>query len=531
VKRISIILWLAVYFSGISYAQQNTYVVFFNDKASTTYSLNNPSEFLSQRAIDRRSKQNIEFDSLDIPVVKSYIQEVRDLGVDVFLSTKWMNGIIVQTEPNNVTGIENLAVVKEVIYVSPTTKLSFQGRVSATEEQQEVENSATNAQLDMLGINTLHAQGFEGQGMLMAVLDGGFSGVDSAPAFSHLFDQDKVIMAFDFIENDDNVYHASSHGTNVFSIIAAKEEGEYNGAASEANFMLFRTEDPAFVDEYRIEEYNWLIAAEKADSAGADIITSSVGYSDFEDPAMSYTYEQMDGKTTVITRAADLVFDKGILVITSAGNKGNKTWQYITAPADANNIISVGSVDSDFGRSNFSSIGPTSDGRTKPEVMALGRNTSVISSNGFVTTNSGTSFAAPLVAGLSALLWQKESDLTNIELRNKILSLGDQSDLPDNQYGHGIPTYEFILSTEEIETQTVRLYPNPITGGILTIELRNVNDSFDLKIFNLQGSLIKSQTLKATNNVRIDLSGVDNGVYLIEILSDKLVYKSKVIKR
>lgn len=512
-------------------AQVNRYVVFFSDKTNTPYSVDAPEAFLSSRALTRRQDQSIPVTVTDLPVDPAYVAGVNGTGAEVFYTTKWLNGALIQADAGVISSIEALAYVDSVVYVAPGSKLSSSGRLSKVEEQLEVQE-VTDRQLGMLGVDLLHEEGYRGEGMLIAFFDGGYKGVNTVEAFQHIYNENRLHYAWNLVENNDNVYQYSTHGTRVFSATAAFLTDTYLGSAYKADFMLFVTEDAG--SEYRIEEYNWLIAAEKADSAGVDIINGSVGYFDFDDPSMNYTYESMDGKTTIISKAATFAADRGMLVVVSAGNEGNKTWKYVTAPADAENILSVGSVDGNGEVSDFSSVGPTPDGRIKPEVMAYGAGTAVVNDVGSVINGSGTSFATPLITGLSASLWQLYPDLTNKELISFILENSSNSDTPDNQYGYGVPSYRFVISGTDLETTTtLMVYPNPVTTGSLNIRFTNTVKKARIRLYNLTGSLIRSidlETPSTTVPETVSLEDLQQGIYLLEVNSGAKVESYRIIK-
>ncbi|MTI22542.1 T9SS type A sorting domain-containing protein [Fulvivirga sp. RKSG066] len=515
----------------VGFAQGNRYMVFFSDKESSAYSTSNPEEFLSSKAIERRVKQEIAITEQDLPVNDGYLQGVKDLGIDVFFTSKWFNAALIQTEPANITSVEALSYVDSVLFVAPGERLTASSRKHKDKSNRE-KSVANQTQLNILGINSLHSEGYFGEGISMAFLDGGFSGVNTASAFQHIFDENRVTYVYNFVENSDEVYKSSSHGTQAFSTVAALIAEEYQGIATGAEFMLFTTEDVS--GEYRIEEYNWLIATEKADSAGVDIISTSLGYNTFDDSAMDYTIEDLDGKTAIISQAAEIATLKGILVVTSAGNEGSNEWQFITTPADADNILAVGSVGADGEPSGFSSIGPTADGRIKPDVVAYGGGASVINSNGSIGSKNGTSFSAPQVAGLAALSWQANPTLTNLELRQLILELSVTYNEPNNKTGYGIPDYKTTLSINPIaKKEAIKVFPNPLSGDQLNIKMTNQERLLSIEIFDINGrSMFKNNLNEASYDVlTIDLEeSLKGGVYVLELITDTQHYKARLVK-
>lgn len=508
--------------STLSFGQTaNRYVVHLKDKTNTPYQVSNPGEFLSVKAIERRTAQNIVITEEDLPVDPDYIAQIESAGVEVFFKSRWFNNVLIQANESQVASIASLPFVDNVEFVAPGNKLKSNSRVADLEDVMATEAVETDFQNNLLGVQALHEEGYEGQGVAIAFMDGGFLGVNSAAPFEHLITNNKIVYKYNLVENDDNPFQYLQHGTQVFSTVAALVPDSYVGIAPAADFMLFITEDDSGNrPEYRVEEYNFLYAAEMADSAGVDIINASIGYNTFDLASMDYTFEQMDGNTTVITRAAEKAFSKGILVVTSAGNQGSSSsWPYVTAPADGPNVLSVGSVDSNLLKSSFSSMGPTSDGRTKPDLVAYGRSTALVDQSGSIVSNSGTSFASPQIAGLAALIWQKNPDLTNKELFDLLLSYGSQFENPDNTLGYGIPNYlRAITGIDNLEEQEVLISPNPFSRS-LKVQAGRAMENYNFSILDSSGKVIKvidSET-NSEGSINLDLNDINSGFYLLKV--------------
>ncbi|MEM8565402.1 MAG: S8 family serine peptidase [Bacteroidota bacterium] len=516
--------------SQLLQAQVNRYAVFFSDKDGTPYSIDQPEAFLSTQSIERRQQQGIAIQENDLPVNPEYIMGIEDAGAEVFYTSKWFNLAIVQMQDELTLNLLDLAYVSEIRLIATDERLVSPGRKKSS-WLSRIKSRSTDSQLSQLGINNLHDEGFFGDGILVAVFDSGFEGVNTTSPFSAIFAEDRLIDSFNFVLNSDNVFDLDDHGTEVLSVISAELEDDFLGAAPRSSFVLYLTEDD--FSEFPIEEFNWLVAAERADSVGVDIINSSLGYNTFDSPFDDYSPEDMDGNTTVISRAADLAVSKGMLVVTSAGNEGNNSWGIITAPADADSVLSVGSVNVQGILSSSSSNGPTADGRLKPEVVALGASTSVINSQGNLDVSGGTSFSAPLITGMAACIWESKPDLTAMQLRDTIISIGDNFDTPNNQYGNGIPRYGDILITS-LETavgSSIKAFPNPTSSNAITVSgIKYNRPKFVLVDANGNKSALNSQNSDKGSYI-IDLGKIASGAYFVEIDLGTKTKTIKVLKR
>lgn len=522
-----------------AYAQQNRYMVFFKDKAGVSYTTDNPIAFLSQGAVDRRILQGIDVDVRDLPVQADYVDGVRSAGAEVFHTTRWLNGILVACEPSVINAIQSLPYVDRVEFVSPPAGGPSGGRRSFNlRSKNSNAGIETESQLAMLGIHRMHEGDYTGAGVTIAVLDSGFPGVDKVPAFRHIFEAGRFeqTVSYDFVHHSADVFQYDDHGTEVLSVIGAQIPDAYTGGAFEASFQLFITED--VVTEYRIEEYNWLFAAERADSAGVDIIHSSLGYYDFDEPSMNYSLSQMDGKTAVVTQAAQLAADRGIIVVTSAGNEGNiASWRIITAPADAVDVLAIGGVNSAREKTNSSSIGPTSDNRIKPDLAALGMGVKVVKASGQISTASGTSLAAPLVTSLVAGVVQRYPDLTSRQIVDLLKQTASQATRPDNLLGYGIPNFQAVVNFQERVPQNsvFEIFPNPLKDDTLTISPNDPTliDSCEIEIITAQGQSLGREMARfdwLNRNYRANLSGLAAGLYYVRVFAEKRRYTFRLVK-
>ncbi|CAN5414653.1 S8 family serine peptidase [soil metagenome] len=514
-------------------AQDNRYIVFFKDKNSNPYSIGQPEQFLSARAIARRSHSGVTINKDDLPVTPSYVSQIKSTGAKTFFTSRWMNAVLVEASPTVIDMIALLPTVLRTELVAPGTRLLGGRQKQLKQKNVTTSDEATQTQLQMLGLDTMQSDGFIGDGVLVSILDGGFPGVNTAGSFQSIFLDNRMKLTKDYVTNSGNVYQFDKHGTEVFSVIAAQSIGSFTGGAFKSSYMLFVTED--VTSEYRIEEYNWLFAAEKADSAGTDIIQSSLGYSEFDDSSMDYTAANLDGNTAVVSRAAAFARDRGIIVVVSAGNEGNKSWKFITPPADVDGILAAGAVNSSGQIVGFSSIGPTADGRIKPDVVALGQGTRVILPNGSLGTESGTSLAAPLITSLAAGLIQAYPELSPVEIVQAIRLSANRSDRPSNQYGYGLPNYIAVKNYLESNKSgdEVFIYPNP-SSTVLSLAFKNLPEGeIDLSFFDSQGKALSNPALSLSwlnNPLNISLSNLAPGSYLLKVKTTTMVKTFRFVK-
>lgn len=517
-------------------AQVNRYMVFFKDKVGTPYTVSDPLQFLSQKSIDRREKQHLTVTDLDLPVNESYVQGVKGVGAAVYFRTRWMNGVLVQCDASIVPAIQGLSYIDRVELVAPDELLTSGRKKNTLKTKNSKAAEATQVQLNMIGLDDMHTEGFKGEDMTIAVFDSGFEGVDTAVPFQHIFTEGRINLALshDFVTNAADVFQYDEHGTEVFSIIAAYQEGVFTGGAYEATYQLYVTEDVN--TEYRIEEYNWLFAAERADSAGVDIVNSSLGYYDFDDNSMTYPKSAMDGKTTVVTRAAQWLADRGVVVVCSAGNEGNISWEIITAPADARDVLAVGGVNESLQRVNSSSKGPSADGRIKPDVAALGASDAVIKPNGTIGYVTGTSLSAPLITSLVAGVWQKYPSLTNRDVMTIIRQSSSLAKNPNNLLGYGIPNFAAVGEyLQYLEDNPFEVYPNPLED---TITIRSFSTAYAstcrVELVSSQGQLLLNNEITfsvETPDYAANLSAFSPGIYILRLLWNGKVFTHKLVKK
>lgn len=514
IKRLITIPFL--FYALCSFAQtdftegNNKYMVFFKDKKNTTF---NPYEYFDLKAIERKLKQGLPLsDSSDFPVNGDYLKTVSALADSISYSSRWFNSLTVYADDNSLQEIIELPFVKGVEQLSaqlfPTGDDKGEYNITLNKDQLKL----LQKQTERLGILDFRENGFDGKGIRIAIFDAGFPSVDINPCFEHIRKENRIIKTFDFGKKKENVYAFNGHGTNVFSCIAGMADSIPIGLATGAEFLLARTEN-AMYEPYG-EEENWLAAVEWADKNGADIINSSLGYT-----VHRYFREDMNGKISLIARAANMAAGKGILVVNAAGNEGESGWKFIGTPADADSVLSIGCIDPETDiHSSFSSFGPTADKRLKPNVSAFG---SVIAAGKFgLVYTQGTSFASPLVAGFAACAWQSNRNLTNMELFHEIEKSATLFPYYDYAHGYGIPQANYFISGKNNNEPTFDITTE---GKVITVTIRdeafsgNPSDKFYYHILNEEGTIDEYFVLKVTDKIVLELDSYqyDSGKKLV----------------
>jgi len=498
-----------------SWAQtRDTYWVAFTHKPAGAYSLLQPQAYLGPRSIARRVRQGISIDSSDLPVHAPFLDSLRSAGAQVKHSSKWLNGATIRI-PNNdslvLQRIYNLPFVRQTLPNGrkagqdgryPSHKLAVHpvplpissvGRTSSG-------YGASSAQIRLHKGDFLHDLGYRGQGLRIAVFDAGFVAMPQIRAFDSLYARNGVLDAFDFVDMDSMVYELDGHGTYVMGCMAANLPGELMGTAPKAEYMLYRTENNVGGSENPIEEDNWVVAAERADSLGADVFNSSLIYTTFDVPGWNHSWADMDGNTTRMTRASDLAASKGILVVNSAGNYGGGPWFKIGAAADGDSVLAVGATDTLGVRIGFSSMGPTADGRIKPNVMAVGAGAATCAIPGpGVALVSGTSFAGPIMAGLATCLWQALPNRQAYQILDLLERCSNRSTNPDTLNGYGVPNLQRALTLAGWSPSTMDSLPSwtwapqPCTQdqSLLLRGNRLPIGTYQISWFNTQGQRVQ----------------------------------------
>ncbi len=517
-RAIAILLLLTLTTATVSsLAAAYKYRIWLSDKQVSEYSTSLPEEFLSQACLERRSRQGVGIDSRDLPVCRQYINQIEALGCTSVVTSRWMNTVVVALDDTAlVAEIAKLPFVEKTECVwkennSPAqaNKLRRERQLKSSTASTDNNNASTYGDawqpIDMLHADKLHDAGFRGEGMTIAVLDAGFYGVEN----STYFDQEKITFLHAF-PHKSLTYGGETHGTEVLSCMAANKSGSYVGSAPDAQYILIVTED--IDSEYPIEEDYWVAGVELADSIGADIINTSLAYNTFDDSTMDYTHNDLDGKTAFSSRAANIAFQKELLIVVAAGNEYRGVWKKIAVPSDAEGVITVGSVTSDGTHSPFSSCGYTADDRIKPDAVAMGSSVNTITAGDVIKRTSGTSYATPILCGAIACLWQSQPQWSAKQLIEALQKSSSQHDTPDALCGYGIPD---IYAAYKNNSGTIANTPNDNTlryhNG--TLLLPYSTEASTLTLYDTTGRLVLQQEIQPECTT-IDLQTIERGLYI-----------------
>lgn len=526
----SIVIFLFVF--NFSFSQEDAWV-YFNDKQEATEYLANPLTMLSQKSLDRRNKQNIALDFKDVPISILYINEViNSTGIIVKAKSKWLNALHVTGSVGEINTLSDMTFVDHVEFAADDlnkNSLSVNLNKNKFEVHENFNYGGSLNQIEMLNGDFLHQQNYTGNGMTIAVMDAGFPNVNNFSGFQRVRDNGQILGGYDFVNRSTNFYAGISHGTSVLSTMAGFVDGQLVGTAPDANYYLFITEDAS--QETPLEESLWVEAAEKADSLGVDIINTSLGYTTFDDTRYNYTYADMNGKTTFITRGADIAFSRGMIIVNSAGNSGDSPWHYINAPADGFNVLTIGAVDRDENITNFSSFGPTFDGRIKPDANAKGGGATIINSSGDVTSGNGTSFSSPIISGVIACFWQAFPDKTNEEIVQIIKESGHLFGTPTDHDGYGIPDFKTAVNTLAVNntfSTGFTFYPNPFKDKI-HFRFKDDLTELQISIFNILGKKLSDRKVSKQNPL-VSLNDLSDGIYIMRVDNKEKSQSFKMVK-
>ena len=531
------LLIIAFLISYSVFAQEHAWV-YLNDKPNSATALANPISILTQKALDRKAAHNVAVDYNDVPVDEGFITQIKaQTGITVLAKSKWLNVVHVLGTETNINALTGLPFVDHIEFADD----NLNARQSQNQNKFNIETSQTvfnygsaANQIEMFNGDDLHLADFTGTGMTVAVLDAGFPNVQTMSGFNRLNTNNGILGGYDFVDRNTDVYAytGNAHGTWVLSDMAGYVQDQFVGTAPDAEYYLFRTENAA--TETPIEETLWVEAAERADSLGVDVINTSLGYTTFDNPNYSYTPAEMDGQTAFITRGANFAAQKGMLLVNSAGNSGNSSWQIVGAPADSPNVLSVGAVNASGNYASFSSQGSSAQPTQKPDVVAQGQASYVIGTNDAIITLNGTSFSSPILAGGVVCLWQALPTLNNQQIMQLVRESASQYNNPDNFLGYGIPDLSLALanglSLVEFQNENTKLkvYPNPVSS-LLYVEIPSQYDTATVKLYDILGKKVLEKTVSSTKT-KINVSNLSKGVYLAKIEANGLSITKKIIK-
>lgn len=415
------------------------------DKGSQdAFSLNRPSDFLSEKAISRRNRHQIEIDEDDLPISVDYLDKITNVGCAIVAKSKWLATVSVHCNNGSFLDryrdlpfVEDIEIVwkrsQKHYYKPEDGSWSFPGSWNGVAPSIPIGKDTTvygqaYENIKLHNGHFLHQKGYKGQGMNIAVIDARFQNIDQ----NSLLDNIYVLGAKSFVYEQPSPFAEDDHGVWVLSCMAGAKPSQYVGTAPEAAYLLLATED--METEYPIEEDYFVQALEYADSVGVDIVNSSLYYTEYYD-GTRHSYEALDGNTAHASRGANMASAKGILVVTAAGNNGD----FVGTPADSPEVIAVGMINRYGDVNEMSARGMTVDGRIKPDVAVLGAGAYRITAHGTIDFSFGTSYASPVMAGMAACLWQAFPHLTNKQIAEVIRQSGDRHEKPVLPYGHGIP--------------------------------------------------------------------------------------------
>ncbi len=510
-------------------AQQTELVfVFFKDKPNKATFYANPLSELSQKSLDRRTQKSIPLNDQDVPIEASYIQNVKNLGFTVKDYSKWLNGVAVNA---TTAQIQTLKSQSYVSHVESFVRNPNGGKKSETERPNKWQNLDANkanfnygeaaSQIDQMNLRPLHVAGYTGTGMTVAVIDTGFPSVNTGSAFKRLRDNGQIKGGYNFVSKNNDIYNQNlnSHGAICLGTMGGFIQNQFVGSAPDANFYLYVSEDADI--EIPEEQLYWIEAAEEADRKGVDLISTSLGYYEFDDSRYDYTYADMNGTTSFIARGAQIAYEKGIFINFAAGNEADNSWFYIITPADNAKVFSIGAVDYYGDSASFSSYGPNSVGVIKPDVCARGVATATVFNNS-VTQASGTSLANPLSAGgVTSLLQALPKSVNLDDVKNKLRSTASLATAPTDQQGYGIvnfgKAYNQYLMVDNVKQSNFSIYPNPAKDFI---EIKTNSKIETAQIFDNLGRLLKTE-----NSAKIDISNLEKGVYYLKINNGEKIEK------
>ncbi len=555
------LLIIILFFVQQLQAQEYKYLIHFSDKNNNGFSLTNPQAFLSNKSIDRRAKQNIKIDSTDLPLTISYVDSLSKLPtIRILNHSKWFNQVVISlTDTTQLHQVDQFSFVRSFEPVNNNLRKKIPGRVSGIQTNvckntlaplntfgpDTLNYGASQGQIYIHNGEYLHKQGFHGEGMTIAMLDDGFNNYLTNPAFDSIRNENRILGTYDFVNLKISVNEEDQHGANCFSIIAADLPGTFIGTAPAASYWLFKTED--ITSETPVEEENWVAAAEFADSAGVDLISTSLGYGYFDDSVYNLDYATRNGHTSLVSRAANFAVSKGMIVTASAGNSGGLTGEqkYILCPADGDSVYAVGSVDASGQIAGSSSWGPNSSGQVKPDGVSVGEGAFFVAPDGNVNSGSGTSYSNPNLAGLITCLWQAFPGFASYEILNAVRFSSNLYNTPDNRYGYGLPDFEkafTILQDKKMAAYNqllgsdwIRVFPVPFQQSFNLLIKPTISGTASLQLLDVSGKTIMKRSISISAD-QLQLTefeitqSLSTGVYFIRYVDQKEKRTLKLLK-
>lgn len=531
------LLVLFLFLISISGFSQEDAWVYFNDKPNAQAFFDNPLSELTQRALDRRTTQGIALNLTDAPIEQSYINQIAAVsGITIKAQSKWLNCLHIRGSVADIQALLSLPFVHHVHFAdnSLNSKMTVPKVTNPINKSMNVQTSfayGTSAnQIQMLNGHYLHQANYTGTGKIIAVLDSGFIGVSTIAPFNRMFTNGLYLGGYNFVAGNTDIFSTHNHGTMTLSCMAGYVDGQLVGTAPDAAYYLFITEDVS--GENPVEESFWVQAAEEADRLGVDIISTSLGYFGYDNANYSHTYADMTGNTAFASQGANIAFNKGIIVVASAGNSGSSSEPHVGVPAEATHVLAVGAVDANRNYASFSSIGPSFDGRIKPDVMAKGQGTTLSNTSGTIVTASGTSFSCPVMAGMIASFWQAVPNFTNQQVVDFVKQSADRYSNPDAQYGYGIPDFQLALATALLSVNSASqdyfaIAPNPANDTIF-ISFPNGFEASTIQFYNALGQLVLEKPMAQSESLSVQ--SLQSGVYFYKIKSDSHTQLGKMIK-
>lgn len=521
-------------------SKQQKFIVYFKDKPTTE--IVQPA--FSEKAILKRIQFNIPFDERDYPISVAYKQQLEQASIQIIKQSNWLNAALVWADEHQLQQFHFIASYQKVENIKQKNEIVRNGTEANKEnaETQTFEDHFLSSfpQTHLLNGEYLHEQGFNGENMTIAVCDNGFYNVDSNAAFHHIFEDNRMLGTFDYVHNDSLVYDESggapnytSHGSNCLSFIAGKIDSQYIGTATKSNFYLFHTENNS--SERLQEEFNLATALERCVQIGVDVVSISLGYTQFDVASESHDTLDMKLNSTPAAKAVNIASSKGMLVCVAAGNEGAKPWKYISTPSDADSAFCIASVDLSGNVAASSGYGLATDTRVKPNIAAVGVNAKYIKTNGTISTGGGTSYATPQIAGLAACLWQAFPSKTNWEIKTAIEQSASQYLSPDKRIGYGIPdfkkAYQLLATTTAIKNNFLEddflVFPNP-TQHSFSIKNMGLSTINLIQFYDYSGKMLLSFNAHSTNE--LDISHLPSGIYFIKVATENGNVVKKIMK-